>query len=236
MRVENLERYKQHAAARALDDVKTGMLLGLGSGSTARYVVLGLAERLRDGRLRDVVCVPTSEVTAALAQQHGVPLSTLDAHPALDLAIDGADEIDPHLNLIKGLGGALLREKIVASAAQRFVIVADSSKLVNQLGTRAPLPVEVVPFGQALTAQRLRELGAKPVLRRAADGSPFHTDHGNLILDCHFASIPDPLTLGDAIHAIPGVVEHGLFIGMAAVAYVAGAAGLTVIAQPEATA
>jgi ribose 5-phosphate isomerase A len=228
----NLEQYKQQAAARALDEVQSGMALGLGSGSTARYLVLGLAERLRDGRLRDIIGVPTSDATAALARQHGVPLATLDTQPVLDLAMDGADEIDPQLNLIKGLGGALLREKIVACSARRFVIVADDTKLVTQLGQRAPLPVEVVPFGQALAERRLRELGATPVLRRAGDGTVYRTDQGNIILDCRFASLADPASIGVAVRAIPGVVEHGLFISMAAAAYVAGAQGVAVITQP----
>lgn len=228
-----LEDQKQQAAERACQDVQDGMILGLGSGSTARYLVLGLAARLRDGRLHDIVGVPTSEATAALAREHDLPIATLDTHPTLDLAIDGADEIDPQLNLIKGLGGALLREKIVATAATRFVIIADETKLVGQLGTRAPLPVEVVPFGVALCTRLLRNLGCEPTLRRAADGTPAQTDQGNLILDCHCNGIPDSSALGVAIKAIPGVVEHGLFIGMAAAAYVAGSAGVAIMARPS---
>ncbi len=231
----NLEQYKQQAAERALDEVQSGMVLGLGSGTTARYLVLGLAERLRDGRLRDIVGVPTSDATAALARQQGVPVATLDEQPALDLAMDGADEIDPKLNLIKGLGGALLREKIVACSAKRFVIVADDTKLVTQLGERAPLPVEVVSFGQVLVERRLRELGAEPVLRQTAPDKPYLTDQHNIILDCRFASFADPASLGVAVRAIPGVVEHGLFINMAAAAYVAGSQGVAVITQPATT-
>jgi ribose 5-phosphate isomerase A len=231
----NLEHYKEQAAEHALAEVQSGMVLGLGSGSTARYLVLGLAARLHDGRLRDIVGVPTSDATAELARQHGVAVTTLDMQPALDLAMDGADEIDPHLNLIKGLGGALLREKIVACSARRFVIVADDTKIVTQLGERAPLPVEVVPFGQVLVERRLRELGAEPVLRQTSPGTPYLTDQGNIILDCRFASFVEPATLGVAVRAIPGVVEHGLFINMAAAAYVAGAQGVAIITRPATT-
>lgn len=222
----NLEPFKQQAAERALALVESGMRVGLGSGSTARYVVEGLGARLHDRRLYDVVGVPTSDATAALAQAHGVPLSTLDAMPALDIAIDGADEIDPQLTLIKGLGGALLREKIVASAAKQFIVVADASKIVQHLGERAPVPVEVITFGVRLIEQQLRALGAKPTLRLAADGTPFVTDEGNSILDCRFAAIPEPAVLGAALHAIAGVVEHGLFVQMAQRAFVASAEGV----------
>ncbi|GAB4215015.1 MAG: ribose-5-phosphate isomerase RpiA [Roseiflexaceae bacterium] len=223
------EALKEQAAERALDLVADGMVLGLGTGSTARYVVLGLGRRLREGRLRDIVGVPTSEATAALAREQGVPLATLEQQPALDLAIDGADEIDPQLHLIKGLGGALLREKVVASVARRFVVVADRSKLVAHLGERAPLPVEVVAFALAPVQRRLTELGAMPVLRRAADGSPYHTDQGNPILDCRFARIDDPAALDRAVRAIPGVVEHGLFLGLASSAFVAGDHGVELL-------
>jgi ribose 5-phosphate isomerase A len=223
--------YKQQAAEQALHYVQSGMAIGLGTGSTARHALAGLSARLRDGRLRDIVGVPTSEATAALARELGIPLATLDQRPQLDLAIDGADEVDPSLNLIKGLGGALLREKIVAASARRFVVVADASKIVELLGTRAPLPVEVIAFGLPLCRSRLAELGCEPVLRHAADGSPFRTDEGNVILDCRFPAIADALALGVAINAIPGVVEHGLFIGMAAFVLVAGAGGVTTLVR-----
>lgn len=230
----NLDHYKQQAAEHALGQVHNGMVLGLGTGSTARHLVMGLGARLRDGRLRDIVGVATSEATTALASQLGIPTATLDQQPRLDLALDGADEIDPALNLIKGLGGALLREKIVASAAARFVIVADETKPVAQLGTRAPLPVEVVRFALPVARPRLAALGCLPTLRRTAEGGAFVTDEGNCILDCAFNGIPDARALNVAIHAIPGVVEHGLFIGMATMAVVAGAGGITVIERPEA--
>jgi ribose 5-phosphate isomerase A len=207
------------------------MALGLGTGTTARHMLIGLAARLRDGRLHDIAGVPTSQATAALAQELGIPLVTLDQRPQLDLVLDSADEINPSLDLIKGLGGALLHEKIVAAVARRMIIIADETKLVSQLGTHAPLPVEVIPFGLPLCARRLAELGAVPTLRRTPDGSPFRTDEGNAILDCRFAPIADPLALGAAIDAIPGVVEHGLFIGMAQVAVVAGARGITTMTR-----
>ena len=231
----NFDLLKQQVAEHALQYVRTGMVLGIGSGSTARYLVYGLAERLRDGRLRDVVGVATSEATAALCRERGVPLETLAERPHLDLAIDGADEIDPQLELIKGLGGALLREKIVAASAARMIIVSDSTKRVGRLGTRAPLPVEVIAFALPLAERRLSALGCTPLLRRAADGSAFVTDEGNHILDCRFGDgIGDARALDAAIHAIPGVVEHGMFIGMAGVAIVAGDGGITRLARPAA--
>jgi ribose 5-phosphate isomerase A len=169
----------------------------------------------------DVVGVPTSEMTRALAERLGVPLTTLDETPELDVALDGADEIAPGLQLVKGLGGALLREKIVAAAARRFVVVADASKRVERLGERAPVPVEVIAFALEPCRRRLAALGCEPALRASPDGSPFTTDEGNRILDCRFGPIDAPEPLAAAIRAIPGVVEHGLFLGFAEAAYVA---------------
>jgi ribose 5-phosphate isomerase A len=226
------EFFKRQAAEEALQYIHSGMTLGLGTGSTATHMLHVLAEALRDGRLRDIVGVPTSDAIGVLARQLGVPTATLDERPQLDLALDGADEIDPSLNLIKGLGGALLREKIVAASADRFIVLADESKLVTRLGTRAPLPVEVVEFGLPLATRRLTELGSLPMLRRGADGNAFRTDEGNVILDCRFPGIADSLALNAAINAIPGVAAHGLFIGMAALAVVGGPAGVaTMIRQ-----
>ncbi len=222
--MSDLEQFKRVAAELALDDVRSGMRLGLGTGSTARYVVLGLAARLRDGRLHDVVGVPTSEATAALARAEGVPLATLDACPVLNLTIDGADEIDPELHVIKGLGGALLREKIVAAASHALTIVADTTKIVQQLGTRAPLPVEVVPFAVAPVRARLANLGCETSIRHSGD-APFFTDERNLIVDCRWPGISDPFALDRALHSIPGVVEHGMFLGMAGRALIAGPTG-----------
>jgi len=230
----DLETYKQQAAERALEYVQSGMALGLGTGSTARHMLSGLAARLRDGRLRDIVGVPTSSQTGAQARELGIPILALEQRPQLDLMLDGADEVDPALNLIKGLGGALLYEKIVASSAQRLLIMADETKLVQQLGTHAPLPVEIIPFGLPLCAGRLAMLGCEPILRRAPDGHPYQTDEGNVILDCRFTSIPDPLAISTAIKAIPGVVEHGLFIAMASIVLVAGAGGVAVMVRRDA--
>jgi ribose 5-phosphate isomerase A len=227
----NLESYKQQAAEHALQYVRSGMALGLGSGTTATHLLYALADRLRDGRLRDIVGVPTSERTAALCRQLGIPLATLEQHPRLDLAIDGADEIDPSLNLIKGLGGALLREKIVAASAEQFIVIADETKLVQQLGARVPLTVEVIAFGLPLATRRLAELGCAPEVRGARGGAPFRTDEGNAILDCRFARIAEASALNAAINAIPRVVEHGLFIGMASIALVGGPRGVATIVR-----
>jgi ribose 5-phosphate isomerase A len=220
---------KRQAAVRAVDFVQSGMALGLGSGSTLRFVLLELGARLADGRLRDIVGVPTSEATAALARELRIPLATLEERSALDLNLDGADEIDPRLNLIKGLGGALLREKVVASAARQFVVVADGSKLVERLGSRTPLPVEVIPFAQAPVSRKLEALGASPKLRKLATGAPLITDEGNVILDCATGPIDDPAALDVALRRIPGVVEHGLFLQMASQAVVAEAGGVRVV-------
>jgi ribose 5-phosphate isomerase A len=224
---------KRLAAERALTFVTSGMKLGLGTGSTAAHFVIGLGERVRAGHL-DVVGVPTSEATHKLAIEHGVPLTTLDETPELDLTVDGADELDTSLQLIKGGGGALLREKIVASASERMVVIADETKLVDRLG-KFPLPIEVVAFGQRATALAIeraaKALGLDPVihLRMGSANAPYRTDSGNLIYDCDLKAIPDPAALADALSAIPGVVEHGLFIGLCSAAVLAGPAGVRVI-------
>ena len=211
-------------AAAAL--VSAGMVVGLGSGSTARYATLRIAERLRSGDLRDIVAVPTSEETARLAMREGIPLSDLDSHPRIDVTIDGADEVDPNLQLIKGRGGYLLREKIVAAATIREVIVVDASKLVDRLGTLFPVPVEVVSFGWRNTAERLGETGAVTALRRLGD-EPYVTEEGNYIIDCRYPhGIDQPLALHCALNAIPGVVENGLFLDMAELVIVASANGV----------
>jgi ribose 5-phosphate isomerase A len=219
---------KIEAARAALEHVETGMLLGIGSGSTAEEFVRLLAARVGEGMR--IVGVPTSERTAALCRETGVPLSDLDETPHLDLAIDGADEIDPHLALIKGGGGALLREKIVAAAADRMIVIADSSKLVEVLG-HFPLPIEVNRFGLGATrlavekaAERLGLSG--PLTLRMTNGRPFVTDGGHFIVDASFGRIPDTRALSNALYAIPGVVEHGLFLGMADTAIVAGTDGV----------
>ena len=227
----NAKNLKIEAARAALSYVEDGMKLGIGTGSTAEEFVRLLAERVRGGTR--IVGVPTSERTAALCRELGVPLATLDEEPALNLTVDGADEIDPALSLIKGGGGALLREKIVAAASARMIVIADRSKLVDMLG-RFPLPIEVNRFGLKATELAVRKaaaglgLNAVPTLRMT-QGVPFVTDGGHLILDASFGRIPDTRALADALHAIPGVVEHGLFLGLADIAIVAGEAGIETI-------
>ena len=208
---------KQAAARAAIQLVESGNVVGLGSGSTATFAIRFLAERVRSGL--KIVGVPTSQATQQLAQQLGIPLATLDEHPAIDIDIDGADEIDPQLNLIKGGGGAMLREKVIASASKRFVVVAESVKLVPHLG-KFPLPVEVIAFAEALVKRRIEALGAQVTLRKHKDGGVYVTDEGHHILDCNFGEIGDPPRLNARLHEIPGVVEHGLFIGLAAMAFV----------------
>jgi len=222
------ETLKRQAAERAVEYVASGMVVGLGTGSTAVHAVRRIGALLAEGRLQRIVGIPTAEVTAREAERCGVPLGTLDEHPIVDVTIDGADEIDPRLNAIKGLGGALLREKIVAAASRRFVLVADESKRVAQLGTRAPVPVEVVPFARRPVADYLASLGAR-VVERQRDGRAFVTDEGNHILDCYFPGLANPPEMAQFIRAQPGVVEHGLFLGMATEAVVAGERGVIVL-------
>jgi len=230
--VTDAEKLKHAAAARAVEFVRPGMRLGLGTGSTAKHFVALLAERVRGGL--DVVGVPTSEATRADAERQGVPLTTLDETPELDLTVDGADEIAPDLSLIKGGGGALLREKIVAAASARMIVIADESKFVAVLG-RFPLPIEVVPFGLAATCRAVEAAAqacgcpgaASP--RKTREGHAFVTDGGHLILDAALARIPEPASLARRLAAIPGVVEHGLFIGLAQIAIIAGSDGVRIV-------
>ena len=222
---------KRAAAEAAAAMIEDGMVVGLGTGSTARYAIDALIRRVRDGlRIR---AIPTSERSAAQARDGGIPLTSFAEHGRLDLTIDGADAIQTgSLNLIKGLGGALLREKIVAAASDRLVIVADGRKLVDRLGGTTPVPVEVVPFGWETTNARLRRLGAEPTLRCGTDGQPFRTDGGNLILDCAFGPIDDPERLDASIGQTIGVVETGIFIGMADLALVADDTRVQRLARP----
>jgi len=226
---------KQLAASHALDHVRSGMVIGLGSGSTTAYFVDLLGERLQTGALRDVWAVPTSEATAARARALGIPLTTLAAQPQLDLAVDGADEVDPQLNLIKGLGRALLREKIVEIHARRLVIIVDESKLVPRLGSRGPLPVEIVPFEAEAHVRWLKTLGCRAELWREDDGSPVVTDNGNYLARCWFAGgIGDPNALARALADRPGIVEHGLFLQMAHQVIVAGVTGVRTLQREQA--
>jgi ribose 5-phosphate isomerase A len=202
------------------------MVVGLGHGSTAIFAARCIARLLHEGQLRDVLGVPCSSRVEQDARRLGIPLTTLDNHPVVDLTIDGADEVDPNLDLIKGGGGALLREKIVAQATKREIIVVDESKLSVALGTHWSVPVEVVPFGWRVQRAYLESLGARPVLRQSSDGTPFRTDQGNLVLDCDFGPIPDPARLAACMGQRAGIVEHGLFIGLATDVIVAGMEGI----------
>jgi ribose 5-phosphate isomerase A len=226
------EELKRAAAERAVALVEDGMKLGLGTGSTARHVLQLIATRRNRGELAGISGVPTSRATENLARELGIPLTTLDENPHLDLAIDGADEVDQDLNLIKGLGGALLWEKIVASAADRLVIVCDESKLVERLGDRAPLPVEVVPFAHRVHMPFIEELGGKPKLREKEAGVPFVSDGGHYIIDCEFEDgIADPWRLEAELKHRAGIVDTGLFLDMAESVVVAAAGGINVLAR-----
>jgi ribose 5-phosphate isomerase A len=212
---------KQRAAEAAMKFVEEGMVVGLGTGSTADLFLQALAAALKAGRVRDIRGVPTSLQSERRAQHLNIPLTTLADYPRPDVTIDGADEVAPNLDLIKGLGGALLREKIVAQNSKKLVIIADASKAVARLGTKAMLPVEVVTFAHETQEAFLRSLGATPTLRRTAD-APYLTDNGNYIYDCRFNGIADPPALDTALRRRAGVVETGLFVGMASVALIAG--------------
>src|SRR5208337_3996868 len=211
------EREKEAAGRAAAELVRDGDVVGLGTGSTAYFAVLALGERVKAGL--KIVGIPTSVQTADLARAVGIPLTTFDEHPEIDITIDGADEVDHKLNLIKGGGGALLREKVVASASKRMVVVADSGKIVSVLG-KFPLPVEIIAFARAVVEKKIVALGGSPKLRTRPDGSPYLTDNGNQILDCSFGTIADPAALAREFNGVPGVVEHGLFIGLAKLALV----------------
>jgi ribose 5-phosphate isomerase A len=230
--VSNLEERKRAAAARAVEFVQPGMRVGLGTGSTARHFIELLGVRVRDGLA--VVAVPTSEATRAYAVQIGIPLSTLDETPELDLTVDGADEIASDLTVIKGGGGALLWEKIVAAASARMIVIADDTKWVPVLG-HFPLPIEVVPFGLAATRRAVEAASVAAgcpgpaVLRRTQAGHPFVTDGGHYLLDASLRCIPDPRVLAARLVGIPGVVEHGLFIGLVAAAIIAGPEGAHIV-------
>jgi ribose 5-phosphate isomerase A len=227
-----MEALKRQAAARALEQVADGMKLGLGTGSTAKHFVDLLGEKVRAGM--KVIGVPTSEATRAQAVQCGIALTTLDEVDRLDLTVDGADEVDPAFNLIKGGGGALLREKIVAAASDRMIVIADETKWVDALG-RFPLPVEVIPFGLGATRRAMERAFAEAGVsgqmgvRKGKDGHVFVTDGGHWIIDAHLGRIADPPRLARLLNVIPGVVEHGLFIGLASTVILAGAQGIRVI-------
>jgi ribose 5-phosphate isomerase A len=219
---------KRMAARRALEFVEDGMLLGLGSGTTSAIFIQELGARVKQGlRVRGIA---TSTASEKLAESLSIPITNFEESPELDLAIDGADEVGPGLALIKGGGGALLREKIVASAARRFIVIADSTKLVHQLG-RFPLPVEVIQMALPIVNRKLAALGLKPKLRHHPDGSEYITDEGNYILDCACGKITNTVKTAADIRGIPGVVEHGLFLGMASLALIASDTGVIKVSK-----
>ncbi|SLN15318.1 ribose-5-phosphate isomerase RpiA [Oceanibacterium hippocampi] len=223
------DQQKRAAAARSLDYMEDGMVVGLGTGSTAAHLVDLLGEKVRAGFR--VTCLATSEATARQARDNGIRIVGLDAVTRIDLTIDGADELDGSLRLIKGGGGALLREKIVASQSERMIVIADASKKVTRLGA-FPLPVEVIGFAAPALLRRLAALGCTPRIREDGNGAPFHTDEGNLIIDCPFGAIDDPEALAAELDRITGIVEHGLFIGLASLALLGGPNGVETVALP----
>lgn len=221
--------YKRLAGEGAADLVESGMLVGLGTGSTALYAVRRIAALINAGRLRDVVGVASSVATEAEARRLGIPVANGDLSEEIDLTIDGADEVDPQFDLIKGGGGALFREKIVAESSRRLIIVADESKLSRRLGERARLPIEVLAFGWRAAARFVESVlpGSSPLLRRGSDGAPFGTDEGNLILDCAPGPITEPRRVAAALSARAGIVAHGLFLGLTTDLILAGATGVS---------
>jgi ribose 5-phosphate isomerase A len=219
------DELKKRAAVYAADMIASGMVVGLGTGSTTHFALERIGERIRSGRLRDIVGIPSSKRTEKTAHALGIPLTDFDAHPVIDLTIDGADEVDDRLDLIKGGGGALLREKVIAQASRRNVIIVDASKLAPRLGTKWALPVEVVPFARAAEERFLAALGARVTLRMK-DGQPVKTDQDNLLLDAAFGPMEDPAAVASALNGRAGIVEHGLFLDLAHDVIVAAADGI----------
>ena len=224
--MQDVDLLKRQAAEAAVTHVEPGMVVGLGAGSTALKALECISERLAQGTLTDILGVPCSEQVAADAQRLGIPLTTLESHPCIDLTIDGADEVDPQLRVIKGGGGALLREKIVAQASAREIIIVDASKLSAQLGMQWALPVEVIPFGLRAHVDFMAGLGATAEVRTGCGGCLFRTDNGNLILDCRLEPIDDPESVAAALERRAGIVEHGLFLDLVTDLIVASPAGI----------
>lgn len=220
------DRLKKEAGISSVDLVRPGMVLGLGTGSTTRFALIEIAARLKDGRLKDIVGIPSSRETAETARELGIPVISFDDKQEIDLTIDGADEVDPQLNLIKGGGGALLREKVLAQSSRRNVMIVDESKLSPVLGTRFPVPIEVIPFAWKPVANFLRSLGAEPVLRMKEDGTPYTTDQNNYIIDSGFGPIRDLDELARKLGQKAGIAEFGLFIGTASEVIVATSHGI----------
>ena len=224
--MQDIDTLKRQAAEAAVGHVESGMIVGLGAGSTALKALECIAERVVEGTLSDILGVPCSEQVAADACRLAIPLTTLESHPRVDLTIDGADEVDPQLRVIKGGGGALLREKIVAQASAREIIIVDERKLSERLGVQWALPVEVISFGLRGHAAFIESLGASVQVRTGPDGCPFNTDSGNLILDCRFGPMDDPESIAGALEGRAGIVEHGLFLDLVTDLIVASPAGI----------
>jgi len=224
--MQNVDQFKKQAALKAVEFVQSGMVLGLGTGSTSLYAVQEIGQRCRDGSVKSIIGIPSSIKTAHEAQQCGIPLGSLDNHPIIDLTIDGADEVDPDLNLIKGGGGALVREKIVAQNSRKVVIIIDESKLSSVLGVKRDVPIEIIPFGFRPILNYLKALGSSVKLRKTEKGLPFETDQGNYIIDCKFDRISEPQQLAGKLKEKAGIVEHGLFLGLATDVIVAGQKGI----------
>ena len=217
---------KRQAALKAVEFIESGMILGLGSGSTAWFALEAIGKRIQDGQLKSIIGIPSSKQTERDAQKLGIPIGSLSDHPEIDLTIDGADEVDPDLNLIKGGGGALLREKILAQNSRRFVIVVDESKLSISLGVKKVVPVEVVSFGSYPVLKYLKTISADARLRLNEKNEPFETDQGNFIIDCKFLQITQPERLAKKLKEKAGIIEHGLFLGLATDVIVAGEEGV----------
>ena len=228
----NLELKAQAGEEAVLHYVRSGMVVGLGAGSTSAEAIKVIGRLLKEGKLRDIVGIPCGVKVEALARSLDIPVGTLEDYPKIEVTIDGADEVDPDLNLIKGGGGALLREKMVAQATEREIIIVDSSKLSQRLGTHWPVPIEVIEFSWRATQRYLESLGAKVEPRTNADGSLFHTDQGNLILDANFGPIENPAELALALQARAGIVEHGLFLDITFELIVAEAGGIRHVKKP----
>jgi ribose 5-phosphate isomerase A len=226
---KDIEGLKKQAAHRAVEYVKSGMIVGLGTGSTVRYALELIGSRIRQGELKDIMGIPTSIQTEKLSREYGIPLTTLEEHPEIDITIDGADEVDPQRDLIKGGGGALFKEKIIAQASRRNIIIVDEQKLSPCLGTKWPVPVEVFPFAWKPEMNYLTSLGAKARIRKKDNDVPFITDQGNMILDSDFGPIAAPGHLDSLLHARAGIIEHGLFLGLASEVIVAGHEGIRLL-------
>ena len=223
---DDRDALKKIAGEKAVEYVESGMVVGLGYGSTAIHALRLIGELIRRGELNGIQAIPTADLIAEEARRVGIPLTSLEEHPRIDVTIDGADEVDPNLNLIKGGGGALLREKIVAQATLVEIIVVDEQKLSPALGTNFDLPIAIIPFGRRPLEEYLRSLGAEPKVRTKTDGKPFVTDNGNYILDCHFGTIDDPYALSAELKNKAGIVEHGLFLDLASEVIIAAGDGI----------